>query len=162
MLRQRLRQFAAAGQAPGAKEEALARKYLAPPFLALFLAQHPRDVFHAAATARWLLGRGHDDPLLIQAALLHDIGKGDQRRLDRVAHVAVTTLGVGQLAAHGGSRLRVRRALARSASHAETGAAMLLSAGADARVVELTRLHHDAAPAHDPVLALLKVADAES
>ena len=162
MLRHRLRQFAAAGQAPGATEDALARRYLEPPLLALFLAQHPRDIVHAAGTARWLLDRAHDDTLLIQAALLHDVGKGDQRRLDRVAHVAVTGLGVGQFAAHSGSRLRVRRALARSASHAEAGALMLLRAGADARVVELTRLHHEAAPAHDPVLALLQVADAES
>ena len=162
MLRDRLRQFADAGRVPGAAEHALSREYLHGPLLDLFVGQHPRDIVHAAATARWLLDRGHDDAVLVRAALLHDIGKGDQRRLDRVAHVTASRLRLGAFAGDRGSRLRLRRALARSRDHSELGAALLLAAGAEPRLVELTRLHHSTASASDPVLALLQVADAES
>jgi hypothetical protein len=158
---ERTRQFFEAGAKPGAGDVELASRYLTGELLALFEAQHPRDVVHAAATARWLLARGHDDQELICAALLHDVGKGEQRRGDRVAHVLVSALRLGRAAADPGSRLAVRRALARSRAHAEAGAALLAEAGAAGRTVELMRLHH-APPGADPVLALLQEADGAS
>ena len=162
MIRDRIRQFAEAGRRPTSSDHALCRGYLDGPLLDLFLAQHPRDIVHGVATARWLLVRGHDDVILLQAALLHDIGKGDQRRLDRVAHVAATRLRLGAVAPQHESRLRIRRALARSRDHSELGAELLVAAGAEARLVELTRLHHSTALGADPVLAFLQVADAAS
>jgi len=157
----RARQFFEAGARPGAGDLELASRFLEGELLALFEAQHPRDVVHAAATARWLLARGHDDPELVCAALLHDVGKGQQRRADRVAHVLVSAMGLGTVAADAGARLEIRRALARSRAHAEAGAALLAKAGAAGRTVELTRLHH-APPGGDPVLALLQEADGAS
>ncbi|HEY3110729.1 MAG TPA: hypothetical protein VGL23_18365, partial [Chloroflexota bacterium] len=41
----------------------------------LFYGQALADQRHAARVATWLVARGHVDRLLIQAALLHDVGK---------------------------------------------------------------------------------------
>ncbi len=156
----RVRQFREASLPPTVADLALARELLEGDLLARFSAQEPRDQRHAAATARWLIERGHDgDPDLLVAALLHDAGKGRQRTRDRVAHVAAGWLRAGGVAASGRSRIEMRRALARSRAHSELGAELLASAGASARVVELTRLHHRAAGG-DAMLVLLQRADA--
>lgn len=159
MIRQRLRQFREAGAAPTADDYALARAHLAPPLLALYEAQHPRDIVHTANTARWLIARGHTDADLVAAALLHDIGKGQQRRADRVAHVVAAWLGIGGMVADGQSRVEMRRAVDRSRKHAAAGAAMLRAAGASERCVVLTARHHGHS-AGDPLLELLQQADA--
>ncbi len=161
MIRERIRQFREATIAPGDEDFALARAWLDGRLLELFEAQHPRDIVHAAATARWLLVRGHDDPELIQAALLHDIGKGHQRRVDRVVYVIADGLRVSGLLANPRSRFELRRAVARSRTHSASGAAMLREAGASERVIELTARHHEP-PRGDGVLALLQQADAAS
>ena len=160
-MRDRVRQFIEAGVQPRDEDFALAREWLAPELLALFSAQHPRDIVHAVRTARWLLERNYAEPDLIVAALLHDVGKGRQRRLDRVAWVLAGSTRLGSIAASERSRLEVRRAMARSRSHAWTGAELVRAAGTPEGAVRLVRLHHRA-PAGDPVLALLQQADAAS
>jgi putative nucleotidyltransferase with HDIG domain len=157
----RVRQFRHANGVPTDDDFALGRAWLAPALYELFAAQHPRDIVHSANTARWLLDRGHDDSDLIAAAFLHDIGKGHQRRVDRVVYVLAGHAGVARRVAAPSSRWEVRRAVGRSLSHSQTGAERLRQAAAPARVVELTERHHDAAVA-DPVLALLQQADAAS
>src|SRR5207249_1046448 len=102
MLR-RLAQFAEAGRRPDLRDFDLAREHLTPPLFALFAAQHPRDIVHAAECARWLLRRGISNPELIAAALLHDIGKGTQRRWDRTAAVLADTVGLSEAAADANS-----------------------------------------------------------
>ncbi|MCK9517541.1 MAG: HDIG domain-containing protein [Dehalococcoidia bacterium] len=159
MIRNRIRQFREAHIAPCAADYALAREWLDGQLLTLFEGQHPRDIVHTAATARWLLARGHESRELIQAALLHDIGKGHQRRRDRVAYVVATNLGIVRWLAKRESRLELRRAVARSLRHSAAGAEMLRAAGAPACVIELTARHHES-PGDDPVLALLQQADA--
>lgn len=159
MIVQRARQFFGHHVVPGPADIALAEHFLEAPLLDLFLAQEPRDVAHAANTARWLLDRSHDDRLLLQAALLHDIGKGDQRRRDRVAHVLLSIARLEGLIAGEQASTQMRRALHRSRTHAETGAATLLHLGVDARVAELVRLHHER-PGQDGMLELLQEADA--
>ena len=157
---ERVRQFREASLPPDANDLALARGCLDGELLALFAAQEPRDQRHSAGTARWLLERGHGgDRDLLVAALLHDAGKGRQRTRDRVAHVLAGWLRVGAAAAADGSRLEMRRAIARSRAHGEIGARLLAAAGASARAVELTRLHHRPA-GDDAMLALLQRADA--
>lgn len=89
----RTRQFAGAGREPSDADFALAREQLPPALFALFARQHPRDIVHAAATARWLLTRGYSQPDLVLAALLHDVGKGEQRRIDRVVYVLADAVG---------------------------------------------------------------------
>lgn len=161
MIPDRLRQFRHAGACPTDEDLALGRQWLTPALFDLFSAQHPRDVVHSANTARWLLTRGHTDPDLIAAALLHDLGKGHQRRLDRVAHVVASNLGVGRRLANPGSRFDLRRAIARSRAHGAAGAETLRELGAPIRVVDLTALHHEPA-GEDRMLALLQQADAAS
>jgi putative nucleotidyltransferase with HDIG domain len=161
MIAARLRQFAHAGARPSQADFELARTHLDGALFALFRGQHPRDVVHSAGTARWLLAAGCCDPDAIAAGLLHDVGKGHQRRIDRTVYVAAGWARLATALAHGGSRFEVRRAIERSLRHSEVGAAMLRGAGASARVVELTLLHHERR-AGDPVLALLQQADAAS
>jgi putative nucleotidyltransferase with HDIG domain len=158
---QRFRQFRESSRLPAARDYEVARRILAPPLFALFEAQHPRDIVHSARTADWLLVRGVQDIDLLAAALLHDIGKGEQRRRDRVAFVLAHRARADRLLAARRSRFEVRRALARSRSHSEEGARALERAGATPRVVELTRLHH-ALPKGDVMLALLQQADSET
>jgi putative nucleotidyltransferase with HDIG domain len=159
VIGERIRQFREHHLAPGEAERRLAGHYLASPLTGAFFAQEPRDVLHSANTARWLLDRGHDDATLIQAALLHDIGKGAQRRRDRVVHVLLSAAHASHLAASGNSRFEVRRALARTATHAAAGAEQLALLGVEPRVVELVRRHHDPANG-DAMLELLQLADA--
>jgi hypothetical protein len=159
MTRRRLAQFLDAGRAPSGADLALAREVLSGALLDLFLAQHPRDIVHSTGTARWLLERGHADHALLVAALLHDVGKGHQRRTDRAAWVVANWAGVGKFAAAEGSRFELRRALARTASHSETSAHALAAAGAPSLAVGLTRRHHLRQPG-DAMLTLLQAADA--
>lgn len=160
-MRHRIRQFFTAGRSPTPAEIAFAEGWLPPTLLELFLAQHPRDICHGVATAKWLLARGVDDEDVIVAALLHDVGKGDQRRIDRVAYVVASWLRVTQWLGHERSRCALRRAVYRASRHAERGASMLQAHGASTRAVELTRRHHEH-PRGDAMLALLQQADAES
>jgi hypothetical protein len=144
---------------PTEADFALAAQYLQGPLLALFMAQHPRDIRHAANTARWLLERRHTERDLVTAALVHDVAKGQQRRRDRVAWVVAEWARLGRRIGAPGSRLEMRRAMARLAKHSEEGALLVSEAGASARVTTLTRLHH--APSRgDRMLALLQQADA--
>lgn len=159
---ERVRQFREAGQRPEPADYALAREILGHGELyALFAAQEPRDVVHAVKTARWLVERGIRDETLLMAALLHDVGKGAQRTRDRVGWVVAKTAGLGGLMASAGSRWELRRAMARTACHADVGAAMLEAAGASERVVAWTRLHHERA-GQDDMLRMLQAADAAS
>jgi hypothetical protein len=159
VIADRIRQFRHAGGHPVEADYALARDWLSPPLVELFEGQHPRDIVHSANTARWLLERGHDDPDLVAAALVHDVGKGEQRRLDRTVYVLACHARCAHALGATSSRFEVRRAVARTLAHSETGAFALEVAGASGRVVELTLRHHESA-GDDPMLALLQEADA--
>lgn len=161
MIADRIRQFRETGIPPCDADFELGRARLTPPLFELFAAQHPRDVVHSANTARWLLDRGHDDPDLVAAALVHDIGKGHQRPMDRTIYVLAGHLGLARALAQERSHFELRRAVARTLTHSETGAEMLRRAGATERVVDLTARHHGPA-AGDRMLALLQQADAAS
>jgi hypothetical protein len=155
----RVRQFLEAGRRPTAADRELAERWLSQALLALFLAQHPRDVVHGAECARWLLARGYDDRDLVSAALVHDVGKGWQRPGDRVVYVITAAARLAPAIASGDSRFDLRRAVARSLAHAASGAAALAAAGATPRMVQLTRNHHSKANG-DVMLAALQQADA--
>ena len=159
MIRERVRQFWEAGTAPADADFALARAWLSGPLYELFAGQHPRDIVHSAGTARWLVTHGHSARGLIEAAFLHDVGKGHQRRWDRAGYVMLQRVGAGSVAAAADSRWAFRRAVARSIGHAETSAVCMAAAGADGRALDLTRRHHEPAGS-DGVLALLQQADA--
>ncbi len=160
-LAQRVRQFFTAGARPTASDLQFAREILPPALYALFTRQTPRDLVHAVRTARRVRELGYEDPLLLMAALLHDIGKGPQRRRDRVAYVVASWVGAERILASPRSRFELRRAVARSSVHAEVGARLAQEAGAPPRVVELIRRHHEP-PRGDGMLAVLQRADDES
>lgn len=161
MIADRIRQFRHAGGHPVEADYALAREWLPASLMALFEGQHPRDIVHSANTARWLLERGHAAPDLIAAALVHDIGKGEQRRFDRSVYVVACHARLASALGATSSRWEVRRAVARTLAHSESGAFALEVAGAPGRVIELTLRHHEPA-GDDRVLALLQEADAAS
>ncbi|MDQ7028645.1 MAG: HD domain-containing protein, partial [Ardenticatenia bacterium] len=60
---------------PSPEDEALAVEVLPPALLTLYHRMSPRDRAHAARVCRSLLRDGVDEPVLLQAALLHDVGK---------------------------------------------------------------------------------------
>ena len=159
--RQRVRQFREATARPTNADLTLARTYLDGTLLDLFQGQEPRDVVHGVRTARWLLDRGHADRELLQAALLHDVGKGNQRTRDRVAYVVAARMRLAGTLARRGTATRMAQAVGRSLRHSDVGAMLLEQAGASPRVVALTRLHHSE-PGGDGMLALLQEADAAS
>ncbi len=138
---------------PTPEDEALAAALLPPPLLALYARMAPRDQAHAARVCRALRQKGVDDPILLQAALLHDVGKtGGIPLLYRVLYVLV-----GRWAPWLLQRLEQRSRvpallcpLVQLARHPEIGAELAARAGASPDVVALIRWHQDGrgAPEH--------------
>jgi hypothetical protein len=165
-----------------AADQALVDALLPPPLAALFARQRPSDQVHAVAVCRDLQAAGYHDPILLQAALLHDVGKSaGLPLLARVVVVALAKLTPGLLARlvgpaepwvarlagsatpalPGESHLAglgqmVRRPLAVSIHHPAIGAALAAQAGADPAVVALIRAHQDAHLAEPTLLPLLR------
>jgi len=116
--------------------------------------RHCLDVFHA------LQRDGHDDPDLLLAALLHDVGKGPVRLWHRVAYVLIRALSprlLRRLSSDSGSGWR--QALASFSDHSRQGAALVETTGAPEAVVALVRLHSGDEIGADPRVALLRAAD---
>lgn len=125
------------------------------------------DRAHHLHVYQWLVERGHRDPDLLRAALLHDVGKADGRqrvmlghRIARVLGRAVTPSGLDRLAKPNGSRLCHGLYLAQH--HARLGAEMARSTGASDRCCALIARHEDASAGDDVELAALMAADAEA
>ncbi|MFQ5855651.1 MAG: HD domain-containing protein [Anaerolineae bacterium] len=161
----RVRQFFAAvtaGQLSGA-DRSLVETYLTPAQRALFERMSANDRQHAIAVVRTLLARGWHGPDLIQAALLHDVGKADGG-LHLGYRVAIVLLrafwptGLQWLAATDSGW---RRPFHIHQHHPEIGARLAAEAGASPRVVELILRHQSPADGHESIrgLAALKAAD---
>ena len=147
----------ALNQRPDARSEALARRHLGAAGLELFHALSPRDQFHSARTASILIATGVNDPELLQAALLHDVGKGRQAVWQRAVYVLLAAASpslLGRVARPGSGW---RGALDRSLHHGTLGARLVQAAGYSARVADLVERHHDS-PA-DSWQAALQEAD---
>ncbi|MBN1640444.1 MAG: hypothetical protein JXA09_04340 [Anaerolineae bacterium] len=159
----RVRQFFRALLArvdPG--ERALVAQVLSPAQAALFgqMARgdqrHGLDVFHALRAA------GHDDRALLEAALLHDVGKTavGLTLLHRVVVVLLDAAAPSLIGRLAGDGKGWRAPFAAHVRHAEIGASKALSAGCSPETAALIRRHH--APAHDDRrLAALQRADRE-
>lgn len=105
--------------------------------------------------------------LLIQCALLHDVGKikGDVSTADKIITVIFDRF-APQWAKSWGQRGRgskidnLRHAVYIYYNHAERGAAMLTAAGMSPELTMIIARHHEAPAAHEPPeLTLLKKAD---
>jgi putative nucleotidyltransferase with HDIG domain len=133
------------------------QQVLPPPLEALFLRQtvgeqaHALRVMHRAAASGTQAGR----LALLQAALLHDVGK-TRAPLSLPERVAVV------LAGRFWPRLKEHsnwRPFVTARRHAEWGAEMCAEAGAPPLTVKLVRLHQTPAAPDDKLLAVLQMAD---
>jgi hypothetical protein len=135
---------------------------------ALFAAMARRDQRHSLSVYHGLRARGHTDPELLAAALLHDSGKGGGRvRLWMRPTVVLLRAGAPGLLTWlarppdadtdtDTSVSRWRRPFYYAWHHAEIGAELAARAGLSARVVLLIRTHHDP---HGPAAELHAVDD---
>ena len=165
----RVRQFlrAAAALVQGEEVSAPAIGRLLPPKgVALFNGMPRYDRRHALSVIRTLQQQGHDDPDLLAAALLHDVGKtgsaaGRLRLLHRVLMVLAKALAPGSIDRLGRESGRpFRQAFFVQKHHAELGANLALGAGCSQATAELISRHEEAGvPEQDPRGAALRAAD---
>jgi len=137
-----------------ASETEEAARFLGPDLFALFSAMTARDQRHAVDVHSRLRDGGCDDPDILAAALLHDVGKGSRIKLwHRVVYVVLTVV-------HPSLVSRLRGGIATLRDHSELGAQLLAQAAASPEVVRLVREHErpHRAPG-DGRLAILRAAD---
>lgn len=124
---------------------------------AVFLQMSVRDQRHSLKVMRRLRAAGIEDPLMLQAALLHDVGKsrvplGIPGRSLLVLGEAFRPLAWILRVPILGARIgRYRR-------HPEVGAQMVAAAGGDPRLVEIVAEHQADSPAR-PETRRLQAAD---
>lgn len=163
------------GQLTAADAALVAKILTTPQQQELFAGMPPNDRRHALAVARTLQQAGYTHPALLQAALLHDVGKSaGQPILHRVLIVLLKAFwpaalhrlstprprGPGQEAAVS----RWRRPFVTHARHAALGADRAKNAACPALAVSLIARHEDALPEQpageeDALLAALQWAD---
>ena len=169
-VRYRLGQFVrACGGSVAQSELKRASSVLPPQARALFLRQARHDQRHEIAVHDALISAGHTAPGLLQAALLHDVGKaaGGVPLLARGFIVVLRRLAprladrLGRGPARGW-----RRAFVVLAAHPQAGARMAEQAGCAPLTVSLIRRHEEpvaeVGTEEDRLLAALQAADAES
>jgi hypothetical protein len=141
---------------PALREEAF--RLLREPERRLFTSMTVRDQQHCLEVYRRLRDEGYDDPDLLTAALLHDVGKGRIALWHRVAFVLLE--GAPWLLdrlVRPGDDAGWRAALYRCRHHARLGAELARAAGCSERVVAL--IGERQTGDEDVPLAALKAAD---
>lgn len=140
-----------------------AQELLPAPLWRIFTTMPRGDQWHGLCVCRRLMAEGHDEPALLAAALLHDVGKaeGGLTLAHRTAIILTNALAPRQDwldrlgAAQPGSwryPFYVQR------HHAALGAARLREAGADAAIVSLVGAHEPWAASLAPELEPLRCA----
>lgn len=166
----RVRQFvgaALAGPLSGA-DHGVVEQHLTTAQQTLFWRMSHGDQRHAVAVARSLLAQGWTDRALLQAALLHDVGKseGSVPLVYRAVIVFLRALWPDTLRRLADVDTGWRRPFYVDARHPEIGARLALEAGSPARVAQLIAQHQafttagsgGLVPEHDQ-LAALQAAD---
>ena len=149
----RVRQFAAALAAYWAplraSERAEAEAWLPDAAWPLFEGMPRNDQRHSLNVLRTLVASGHDEPALMQAALLHDVAKstGGVTLFHRVAAVLIKAIRPDWPAriARGPApaRSNLRYPFWAHANHPRLGAELAAAAGCDPLAVTLIRRHQD-------------------
>ncbi len=121
----------------------------------LFYSQSLYDQRHALGVYETLRRAGYDQPALLQAALLHDVGKttGPLPVLYRVANVLLRAIHPAWTPEPTGWRYPFYV----YNQHPARGAALAQAAGAEPAVVALIAAHHE--PGCDPLARALRHAD---
>jgi hypothetical protein len=121
----------------------LVDRYLSSAERALFRTMSPADQQHSIDLGRRLRRDRHDNPDLIRAALLHDVGKASAplSTLHRVVYSVASVTSPRFAAWLGRSAAGWRRPFFVAAHHAELGAAAAERAGSAELVVRLIREH---------------------
>jgi hypothetical protein len=170
--------FRALAARPNAEDEAPAQQMLIGRGRELFQSMSLSDRRHALAVWRTLLDAGHADRELLEAALLHDVGKSlcaDGTRPPRSIPLPHRVLIVLLEAWRPGLLSRLADANPRSLfhpfrvylEHPRRGAALAQAAGCSPLTVSLIRRHHEPPGAvtpsrEDKLLALLQQADGQN
>jgi putative nucleotidyltransferase with HDIG domain len=142
---------------PGPRDFSDIRRVLPPPLAALFQRQTPAEQSHALRVMRRAAASGVQTGRLelLQAALLHDVGK-TRAPLSLPERVLVVVAGkiMPALKERSGCRpfITARR-------HAEWGAELCAQAGAPPLTVELVRRHQAPAAPDEVLLTVLQMAD---
>lgn len=141
-----------AARPPTEAETNLIASRLTPSQFELFAQQDMRDRAHALHAASVVLASGTEDPDVLRAAILHDVGK---------RHAALGVIGRTIASVLIKLRLPMSRRMRLYRDHGEAGARDLEAAGSSQLVVDFTRSHHDRRPETIPadVWELLQLAD---
>jgi hypothetical protein len=177
----RVRQlWRAARVQPSSQDLSTAQTILTPAQMALFARLQPFEQAHSLHVARALLEQGENDPDLLIAALLHDVGKVCQplRLWERVWIVAGMAFFPGLARKWGAISEKIgavsffRRPFIVAEQHPAWGAELALQAGVSSRCADLIRAHQSqengtsanpgSPAAQDRLLGLLKSVDDES
>lgn len=122
------------------------------------------DRRHTYEVYKSLVNAGYQHPDLLCAALLHDVGKADERGRVRLVHRVVWVLAarlfpdLAQRLANGRAGW-LRYGLYLASEHPRLGSALVREQGASQRCCELIARHHDRFPTGDQQLDLLIAAD---
>ncbi len=149
-------------------DQQAAAEVLSPELFDLFCRMRRSEQIHSLRMMKALRDAGHDQPDLLTAALLHDVGKSRLRLtlVDRVLIVFVK-YGAPEVFTRwsAGEPVGWRRRYVVGARHAEWSAEDMLAAGASERAANLARRHMDEIGAvgseEDRLLLLLMQADEE-
>jgi hypothetical protein len=127
-------------------DDGLARQHLSPALFALFEQMRRSERQHSLRVLNDLIASGHDQPDLLAAALLHDVGKicAPFSLPEKVIVVLVKAASPGLVLRWGtGSAQGWRRPFAVSVQHPAWGAQMVAEAGGSPLTAELIRRHAD-------------------
>lgn len=142
----------------GALEEV--RSVLPSPLFQLFIQMTPADQFHSYSVRKMLMGCGEENPDLLTAALLHDVGKTKLplHVWERVMIVFGMKFFRQQAIAWGRSQpTPATRSFVVAVQHAAWGADMVKAAGGNPVVVEIIRRHQDKIESQDELSELLRI-----
>ena len=141
----------------------LVEQHLASAQAALFRRMPRCDQRHSLDVLYTLQRAGHQDKTLIQAALLHDVGKtrGQLTILHRVAVVLLQRFAPDWLARLAADGEGWKAPFAVHAQHPQIGATRAADAGCSQETIDLIHRHHETHP-EDTMLAALQWADRQN
>jgi hypothetical protein len=149
-------------------ERQLVTRFLPPALTDLFFNMSRADQVHSLRVLQDLMQDGHDDPDLLAAALLHDVGKSllPLNPLQRAFVVLANRLAPGWVIRMGQAKgvRGLRNSLSTAVHHPRWGAELVSQHGGSARLIRLIRCHQDPADTSSladlkPYIALLQRAD---